>query len=157
MSKDTSSSESAILHVMNSLNFKIKNIIFLQATSPLRKPGDIDKAFQKFKKTNSDSLFSCHKAEDHFDVWALREGKYRPLVVDYKNRKPRQLIREEQVIQNGSIYIFKNNIITKNNNRLGGKVSVYKMEEWQTLQLDAPKQKRIMELIFTKKLKKYYV
>ena len=67
------------------------------------------------------------------------------------------MIREEQVIQNGSIYIFKNNIITKNNNRLGGKVSVYKMEEWQTLQLDAPKQKRIMELIFTKKLKKYYV
>ena len=57
LSKDTSSSESAILHVMNSLNFKIKNIIFLQATSPLRKPGDIDKAFQKFKKTNSDSLF----------------------------------------------------------------------------------------------------
>ena len=157
LSRDTSSSESAILHVMYSLNFKIKNVIFLQATSPLRKPDDIDKAFQTFEKTNSDSLFSCHKAEDHFDVWALKRGKYKPLVVDYENRKPRQLIKEEQVIQNGSIYIFKNKIITKNKNRLGGKVSVYKMEEWQTLQLDNPKQKKVMELIFSKKLKKYYV
>ena len=79
------------------------------------------------------------------------------MVVDYENRKPRQLIKEEQVIQNGSIYIFKNKIITKNNNRLGGKVNVYKMDEWQTLQLDAPKQKKVMELIFSEKLRKYYV
>ena len=34
---------------------------------------------------------------------------------------------------------------------------VFKMEEWQSLQLDAIKQKKIMELIFLKELKKHYV
>ena len=68
-----------------------------------------------------------------------------------------KLFKEEQVCQNGSIYIFKNDIICKNNNRLGGKITVFKMEEWQSLQLDAIKQKKIMELIFSKELKKYYV
>ena len=54
------------------------------------------------------------------------------------------------------IYLKKDLIINKIN-RLGGKINVYKMEEWQSLQLDAIKQKKIMELIFTKQLKKYYV
>ena len=46
---------------------------------------------------------------------------------------------------------------SKKNNRLGGKIAVYEMEEWQSLQLDAIKQIKIMELIFSKELKKYYV
>ena len=157
LSKDNSSSESAILHVINSVKFNIKNIIFLQATSPLRKPNDINQALDIFNKSKSDSLFSCHQAEDYFDIWALQNKKYKPLIINFKKRKPRQLFKEEQVCQNGSIYIFKNDIICKNNNRLGGKITVFKMEEWQSLQLDAIKQKKIMELIFSKELKKYYV
>jgi len=157
LSKDDSSSESAILHTIKSLNFKIRNIIFLQATSPLRKPKDIDNALKILNESKSDSLFSCHPAEDYFDVWALKNKKYKPLIIDFKNRKPRQLFHEKQVCQNGSIYIFKNEIILKKNNRLGGKIAVYEMEEWQSLQLDAIKQIKIMELIFSKELKKYYV
>lgn len=157
LSKDDSSSESAILHVINSIGFAVKNIVFLQATSPLRKPNDINQALEKFYKSKSDSLFSCHKAQDFFDVWAIRNKKYKPLIVDFNKRKPRQLYKEEQVCQNGSIYIFKNDIITKFNNRLGGKISVFKMEEWQSLQLDVMSQKKLMELIFLKELKKYYV
>ena len=157
LSKEDSSSESAILHTIKSLNFKIRNIIFLQATSPLRKPKDIDNALKILNESKSDSLFSCHPAEDYFDVWALKNKKYKPLIIDFKNRKPRQLFHEKQVCQNGSIYIFKNEIILKKNNRLGGKIAVYEMEEWQSLQLDAIKQIKIMELIFSKELKKYYV
>ena len=44
LSQDDSSSESAIKNVLENLNFNVKNIIFLQATSPLRKPKDIDNA-----------------------------------------------------------------------------------------------------------------
>lgn len=157
LSKDNSSSESAIIHIIKSLDFKVDNIIFLQATSPLRKPNDIDLAFKSFIESRSDSLFSCHEAEDYFDVWALKKKSYIPLIINYKKRKPRQLFNQEQVCQNGSIYIFKKDLIINKINRLGGKINVYKMEEWQSLQLDAIKQKKIMELIFTKQLKKYYV
>ena len=157
LSQDDSSSESAIKNVLENLNFNVKNIIFLQATSPLRKPKDIDNAFKKMVNTKSDSLFSCHKAEDYFDIWEKKKNKYIPLTIDYKNRKPRQLFKETHVCQNGSMYLFKKKILNKFSNRLGGKIEVFEMDEWQSLQLDDIKQLQTMELLFKKKLKKFYV
>lgn len=157
LSQDDSSSESAINHALENINFKIKYIIFLQVTSPLRKINDIDRAFNVLKNSNSDSLFSCHKAEDYFDIWTYKKKKYIPLIIDYKNRKPRQLFKPIHVCQNGSIYLFKKEILSRYNNRLGKKINVFEMEEWQSFQLDNIKQLKIMELLFSKKLKKYYV
>ena len=45
-----SKSEDAIAHFIESVNQNIKNIIFLQATSPLRLRKDIDNAITSFKK-----------------------------------------------------------------------------------------------------------
>tara|TARA_Y200000002_G_C22627627_1_gene641022 strand:+ start:597 stop:1286 length:690 start_codon:yes stop_codon:yes gene_type:complete len=154
---DTSSSESALIHALKVIGGKVKNIIFLQATSPLRKPKDIDMAFNLFKKTKSDSLMSAHKAEDFFDVWKLKNKKYIPMTIDYKNRKPRQLFKEKHFLANGSIFIFKKNILKKFSNRLGGKIMLYDMEEWQSFQLDNLKQKKNMEMLFKSFLLKYYV
>ena len=59
-------------------------------------------------------------------------------------------------MQNGSIYIFKKKILDKHNNRLGGKIMIFQMKEWQSFQLDSIKQKKIMETIFKSMLKKSY-
>ena len=155
--KDNSSSESALSHAMSKIEKKVDNIIFLQATSPLRFPKDIDNAFKIFKKTKADSLMSCHKAEDFFDIWKLKKKKILPITINYKKRKPRQLFRENHYMANGSIYIFKKKILTKFKNRLGGKIVLYKMNEWQSFQLDNIKQKRVMEILFKNFLRKYYV
>tara|TARA_Y200000002_G_scaffold212139_1_gene175035 strand:- start:3270 stop:3959 length:690 start_codon:yes stop_codon:yes gene_type:complete len=154
---DTSSSESAILHSLKALGNKIDNIIFLQATSPLRKPNDINMAFKLFNKTKADSLMSSHKAEDFFDVWKLKNKKYVPMTINYKKRKPRQLFKEKHFLANGSIFIFKKNIIQRYNNRLGGKIMLYNMDEWQSFQLDSLKQKKTMEILFKNLLIKSYV
>ncbi len=154
--RDTSSSESAIKHAIKKIDFKIDNIIFLQATSPLRKSNDIDKAFKCFLKSKSDSLFSAHKAEDFFDIWKSKKNFFLPLTIDYKRRKPRQVFLQNHFMQNGSIYIFKKKLIEKHNNRLGGKIMVYEMDDWQSFQLDSLKQKKVMELLFSKFLKKTY-
>ena len=58
------------------------------------------------------------------------------------------------LISNFEIYVFGNN---KFSNRIGGKIDVFEMDEWQSLQLDDIKQLQTMELLFKKKLKKYYV
>ena len=86
-----------------------------------------------------------------------KKNKYIPLTIDYKNRKPRQLFKETHVCQNGSMYLFKKKILNKFSNRLGGKIEVFEMDEWQSLQLDDIKQLQTMELLFKKKLKKFYV
>lgn len=156
LSKDNSSSESAIKHVLQQLEFSPSNIIFLQATSPLRFPTDIHNAFNKFRKKKLDSLFSCHQAEDYFDIWKKKKNIYVPLTIDYRKRKPRQFFREEHVCQNGSIYIFKTYLLLKKNNRIGGKINVFKMKEWQSFQIDAMEQKKTVEYLFNFYLKKFY-
>ena len=49
---DKASSESAILHAVGVIerdyHMPLSTIVFLQATSPLRKPGDIDRAVELF-------------------------------------------------------------------------------------------------------------
>ena len=47
-------------------------------------------------------------------------------------------------------------IIKRYNNRLGGNIAVYSMDEWQSFQFDTIKQKKPMELLFQKYLKKFY-
>ena len=59
--KDNSQSESAIKHVLEKINFTVDNIIFLQATSPLRKPKDIDNAFKEFLKKRQTLYFQLTK------------------------------------------------------------------------------------------------
>ena len=133
-----------------------KTIIFLQATSPLRKRDDIDNAIKTFYKKNYDSLFSCHTAEDYFDIWISKNKTIVPKTINYKKRLPRQLMKTKFYQQNGSIYIFKKEIIEQYNNRLGGNIGVYSMDEWQSFQVDTIKQKKPMELLFQKYLKKFY-
>jgi CMP-N,N'-diacetyllegionaminic acid synthase len=153
---DSASSESAIKHVVSNIKTKVENIIFLQATSPLREPNDIDKAFNKFKKTKADSLFSAHKAEDFFDVWESKNSSFKPITINFKNRKPRQKFKKKHLMQNGSIYIFKKKILERHNNRLGGKIMIFEMREWQSFQLDNLKQLNVMENLFKNMLKKKY-
>ncbi len=39
-------------------------------------------------------------------------------------------------IENGSIYMFKTEILNRHNNRLGGKIISYEMQFWQTWEID---------------------
>lgn len=114
---------------MQEIEGDYKTIVFLQATSSLRKNQDIDNALKKFYKTKSDSLFSCHKVNDWFDIWISNKKRILPLTVGYKNRKPRQYINKDYFQQNGSIYIFKKEIIKKYKNRLGRKIGVYQIDK----------------------------
>ena len=153
---DNASSESAIKHVISNINYKVDNIVFLQATSPLRYVKDIDNALKLFLKSKADSLFSAHQAEDFFDIWKKNKKKFSPITINFKKRKPRQMFKNQHYMQNGSIYIFKKKILDRHNNRLGGKIMIFQMKEWQSFQLDSIKQKKIMETIFKSMLKKSY-
>ena len=65
---DTSTSESAILHALDYLKYQQElesdYVVFLQATSPLRKKDDIEKAIIKIIDDKADSLISGSRFED---------------------------------------------------------------------------------------------
>ena len=150
---DKASSESAILHAIGVIErdfqMPIDKVVFLQATSPLRKPDDIDRAVAVFIREGADSLISVTKADD-LTLWESRNGKWTSVNFDYRNRGMRQ-DRPAQFIENGSIYMFKPETLVTFNNRIGEKLSVYEMEFWQTWEIDTLEEIDLIEYYLYKK------
>ena len=117
-------------------------VVFLQATSPLRKIDDINNAINLFINEEADSLFSISSLAD-LTIWQFN-NKWESLNFNYKDRKRRQDM-PNNYIENGSIYIFTPDILKKYNNRLGGKIVAYEMEFWQTWEIDAIDEVELVE------------
>ena len=153
LSGDKATSESAIVHAASVIerdyHIPLDIIVFLQATSPLRKPGDIDRAVELFTREGADSLISVTRADD-LTLWESREGEWKSVNFDYRNRGMRQ-DRPTQFIENGSIYIFKPETLTAFGNRIGEKLSAYEMEFWQTWEIDSLEEIDLIEYYFNKK------
>jgi CMP-N,N'-diacetyllegionaminic acid synthase len=139
ISGDLSPSEEALKHAVNEIYKKnpqkIDYVVFLQATSPLRDAKDINNAIEKIISEDADSLFSGAEIGD-FYIWKEKKNRLKSLNYDYKNRKRKQDFGE-QFVENGSIYIFKPEVLFKYNNRLGGKIIISKMEFWKSFQIDS--------------------
>lgn len=152
---DVASTESAVLHTLSYIQQEKEEqadaVVLLQATSPLRKADDIDKAIEKFIDEKADSLFSGARLED-FLLWEQREGKWFSINYDYRNRGRRQ-DRSPQFVENGSIYIFKPEIIIRDENRIGGKLVLYELEFWQTWEIDTIEDVDLVEYYLNRKIK----
>jgi CMP-N,N'-diacetyllegionaminic acid synthase len=137
ISGDTATSESVWLHAIDYLysqGVSVDIILAPQVTSPLRKVSDIDNAITKFIKGNYDSIFAASIAEDLF-FWEESSEGIKSINYDYRKRKRRQDFKE-QIIENGSFYLFKPAIIKKELNRLGGKIGYVKMDFWKMFEID---------------------
>jgi len=138
ISCDSATSESALEHAISYIQKKSGKkpdvVIFLQATSPLRDSKDIDRAVELFISNRADSLFSASILEDYC-IWQALNHKLNSLTYNYKNRVRRQA-REPVFLENGSIYIFKPEILFKFNNRLGGKIIFFPMPFWKSYEID---------------------
>jgi len=138
ISSDEATSESAWLHSIDHLireNVPIDIVLAPQITSPLRETLDIDNAISKFIDGGYDSMFSASMVDDLFFWEESAGGLIDSVNYDYRNRKRRQDFKE-QIIENGSFYLFKPEVIQRDNNRLGGKIGCAKMEFWKMFEID---------------------
>jgi len=154
ISGDLSLSEDALKHVLNEISKnnpnKIDYVVFLQATSPLRETKDIDNAINKIISENADSLFSGAELGD-FYIWKRIGDRLESLNYNYKNRKMRQDFGK-QFVENGSIYVFKPEILFKYNNRLEGKIAISEMEFWKSFEIDNLDDLKLCEELFKIKI-----
>ena len=145
ISGDTASSESALRHALDELRrldgYVPDLVVFLQATSPLRRPDEIRRALETFEGEGADSLFSASPV--HGFVWRL-QGELRALTYDPQERPRRQDIGED-LLENGSIYIFKPWVLDRFDNRLGGRVAVHRMDPLDSFQVDEPGDLELLE------------
>ncbi len=145
LSTDTSSSEDAIMHAIKEIekNEDFQSVVFLQATSPIRRKNDIDCAIKEFEFGQYDSLFSMAILEDYC-IWKRKGERLYSFTYDYLKRGRRQE-REPLYLENGSIYVFKKELFFEKKNRLGGKIGMYEMPFECSYEIDSQKDIAICE------------
>jgi CMP-N,N'-diacetyllegionaminic acid synthase len=137
ISGDLASSESAWLHALEALDGRLgpfARIVALQATSPIREAGDIERALEAFDREELDSLFSVCEVEDYFN-WRIGVSGPEPINYDYHNRRMRQQI-EKRYLENGSFYVFIPSLLREKQNRLGGRIGMHLMDRHKMFQID---------------------
>jgi len=158
LSTDTASSEAALLHALDAIKAgrgaEPEAVIILQATSPLREPSDIDGAIQTFQSQSADSLFTDALLDD-LCAWVEENGILKGKTFDPWNRGRRQ-DRQPLYLENGSIYVFKPQLLRETGNRLGGKIARYTMPYWKSFEIDTPENVDLCEYYFRKYLRPYW-
>ncbi len=145
---DIASSESAVEHALSTLDFEPEIIVMLEPTAPLRKPNDLEDCISQFKSEGWDSGFSGAILED-FLIWTKDDaGNLVSVNYDYIHQTRRQ-DRKPDYVENGAIYIFKPEILKKNN-RFGGKIGLYLMDFWSSFEIDNPEDWDFVESLYKK-------
>jgi len=150
LSNGTATSESALIHALDKLsdthNYVPDELVFLQCTSPLRKPTDIDNAIDRFRILQLDSLFSVSRFRKY--VWKLDGQIPQSVNFDYQAERWREQDFPEQYEENGSIYVLRPWVLRSYNYRFGGRMGLYEMDSWGALQVDTPEDLVLCEAAF---------
>jgi N-acylneuraminate cytidylyltransferase len=148
LASDTATSESALIHCLGFLqereSYEPDLVVFLQATSPLRRASHIDEAVATLEREGADSLFSCCPSNGF--LWRRAGGGVAPLNYDPRHR-PRRQEAPEDVVENGSIYVFKPWVLSESGCRLGGKIAAYAMSALDSWQIDQPDDVPVVETL----------
>lgn len=147
ISSDTSPSEAALQHALETITAagtEPRLVVFLQATSPLRASADIDAAIRKLEAAAADSLLSV--SPSHRFLWRLNDSSAESINYDYRHR-PRRQEMIPQYVENGSIYVFRPDILRRYGNRLGGRIALYQMPEQAALEIDSELDFQLVEIL----------
>jgi len=146
LATDVSTVEVGVIDVLknNQIAIDADLIVLVQATSPLTRSSDIDSAIEHLERKNLDSILSV--SSSHIFQWQVTDNLASPINYDPKKR-PRRQDMKNTFQENGAFYIAKKEIWEKESCRLGGRVGVQIMEEWQSYELDSENDWRILEKI----------
>ena len=131
LATDTSSSESAILHFAECEDFDV--MVFLQCTSPLTLPEDIDSAVKMVTHEGYDSVLSV--CEDH-GGWLCGGFTWKE-VGPAPTRKRRQDLAPSYR-ENGAIYVTTRKALLGSGCRLSGNIGLCKMPRQRSYEIDSP-------------------
>lgn len=138
ISGDKASSESALLHVLNYLKknegYEPDVVVFLQCTSPLTLPEDINGTVKLLVDEDADSVLAVTKF--HHFLWMHNEqGEAVGINHDKSIRLRRQDIKP-QYLETGSIYAMRTKGFLKANFRFFGKTLMYEISHERVLEID---------------------
>lgn len=138
LAADTAATEPTVEHaigrVTEATGKEPEAVLLLQATSPIRLPGTLDRAVAQFRETGVDSLIGVIPRSPFF-WWASD-----PPRADYDpaHRQRRQDMRPEQLryYENGSLYLTRTSIYREQHNRIGGRIGLFVMNQVEGIDID---------------------
>lgn len=110
-------------------------VMLLQATSPVRLPGTLQRAIQQFSDTGVDSLVGVVPCPPF--LWGTTEGETMAYW-DFEHRVRRQDMTESQLRyrETGSLYVTRTDVYERQNNRLGGRIGLFVMDDLEGVDID---------------------
>lgn len=139
ISGDRASSEAALLHVLDELekseNYIPELLVFLQCTSPLRLPADIDGGVQTLLSSGSDSLLGVTP----FTLFLWRQEKDGANGINHdKHHRPMRQEMEPQFLETGVLYVMRTAGFRAARHRFFGKTELYVIPEKRCLDINQP-------------------
>tara|TARA_R110001583_G_scaffold7472_17_gene37004 strand:- start:637 stop:1272 length:636 start_codon:yes stop_codon:yes gene_type:complete len=129
LATDISSSESALLHFAESVEFD--QVVFIQPTSPLLKSEHIDAGIALMQEY--DSVFSAYT--QHWIPKWTKAVPTQPIGWD-PTQRPRRQDAAEVYIENGAFYITSKKALLESKLRFSGQIGVVEMPLGESYQID---------------------
>lgn len=150
LSQDHSSSESALLHVLEVLRqaeaYEPARLAFLQCTSPLLLAEDIDAIFAALEENQADSALSASRF--HGFLWRQAGSEHVAAGINHDQRvRERRQDREPQFHENGAVYAMRTAGFVAAGHRFFGKTILHEMPAERSLEIDSPLDFEIAEVV----------
>lgn len=138
LAEDTTATEPVIEHAIEFMTAEGRRpdaVMLLQATSPVRLPGTLERAVRQFAASESDSMVGVIPIGPF--IWAATEPPTAQYEVMARPRR-QELTRETfRYRENGSMYITKTELYETIHNRLGGEIELFLLDEVEGVDIDA--------------------
>jgi CMP-N,N'-diacetyllegionaminic acid synthase len=137
LAQDTTPTEPVVRHALAELDRTgtvATTVMLLQATSPVRLPGTLDRALDEFARTGVDSVVGV-VPQAPFLWWA---GDPPRADYDVDRRPRRQDLTSESLRyrETGSLYVTRRWVYDDLDNRLGGRIGLFVMDEVEGIDVD---------------------
>jgi YrbI family 3-deoxy-D-manno-octulosonate 8-phosphate phosphatase len=149
LSGDTAPSEAALLHVLGFLQQTEGTlpdlVIFLQCTSPLTLPEDIDGTVQALLDAQADSALAT--TPFHYFLWQRGEAGE---AVGINHDKRERLMRQQRAphfLETGAVYVMRTPGFLQAHHRFFGTTVMYVMPPERCLEIDTPLDLQRAELV----------
>lgn len=144
----------ALLKSEKFFNQKFDIVIDLDATSPLRNVSDINSAYNKFIREESNNLITATTANKnpYFNQIEFKKNKY-DIVIRKKSIPKRRQDAPKVYDMNASIYIWKRNFLLKSDNIFTKKTSLFLMPPERSCDIDNKLDFDFVEYMLSKKNK----
>jgi YrbI family 3-deoxy-D-manno-octulosonate 8-phosphate phosphatase len=147
LSGDTASSESALIHALDTLaetGEPCDVLVFLQATSPFIDTEALADAVQRVTSGQDDVVFSA--AESHVFLWRTGDGGAEGVNHD-KAVRPRRQDREPQFAETGAFYVMRADGFRAAGHRFFGRVGIAVVDPRGALEIDTVEELQLASAI----------